>query len=296
MLGSGTHQLVRQFTFESIIVVAFATLIALGLIELARLPFALLTGRDLSFALLLQPIGIFTLILFVIALGLFAGSYPSFFMARLKPSLVLKGDIRSGFRSSRLRNSLVTLQFVISIVLITCTLIVQQQLKFMRSKKLGFDKENIVVIGNADRLDSHKAFMNKLTQMQSVKLAGSSEYKPFVGYDGTVAVTDADKETRKLISTAHVDHDYLDVLKHEFVAGRNFSRDFSSDSAGVILNEVAADYLYEDDPIGQKLYLADDNVSRSLTVIGVMQNFNYQSLKNEVTPLVYILRENEPNI
>jgi putative ABC transport system permease protein len=296
VLGSGTNQLVRQFMLESTIVVAVSTLIALGFVELARIPFAALTGKELAFGVLLEPTGLGLLLVFVVLLGLFAGSYPSFFMAGLKPSLVLKGDIRSGFKSSKLRNGLVMLQFTISIVLIISTLMVQKQLDYMRSKKLGFDKENVVVLSNADRLDSQEAFTNGLRQLPGVQIAGSSEYRPFSSYNGTAAVTEEDKENRKLISTALVDYDYATALKLEFIEGRNFSRDFPSDSTGIMLNEVAANYLFEGDPLGKKVYLEIDTTSLALNVIGVIKDFNYQPLKNEVTPLVFVLSKNQPNL
>ncbi len=296
VLGSGTSQLARQFMLESTLVVAVATLFALGFVELARVPFATLTGKELAFGLLLEPTGISILFVFIVLLGLFAGSYPSFFMAGLKPSLVLKGNIRSGFKSSKLRNGLVMLQFTVSIVLIISTLMVQKQLEFMRSKKLGFDKENVVVLNNGDRLDSYDGFINELKQLSGVQIAGSSEYRPFSGYNGTAALTEEDKENRKLINTALIDYDYAKVLKLTFAEGRNFSRDFPSDSLGVLLNEAAANYLFASDPMGKKVYLNLDTINLALNVIGVVKDFNFQPLKNEVTPLVFILRKNQPNL
>ncbi|MBZ0246016.1 MAG: ABC transporter permease [Cyclobacteriaceae bacterium] len=296
VLGSCSGQLIRQFTLESIIVTAVATLIALGLIELVRVPFATLTGRELSFGLLLEPIGISSMVLLVVLLGVLAGSYPALFMSRLKPSLVLKGDTRSGFKSSKLRNNLVTFQFTISIVLITSTLIVQRQLEFMRSKKLGFYKENLLVVKNGDRLDSYQSFHDELDQLSSVQSVGSSRWRLFSGFDGTVAVTEDDRDTRRLLSTLNVDYDYISTLEFEMVEGRNFSRDFKSDSSGVILNEVAASYLFEGEALGKKIYLNNDTVSKVFTVIGMIKNFNFQSLKSEVTPLVFILGKDEPTI
>jgi len=296
VLGSGAHQLIRQFTLESIITVAIATLISLGLVELARVPFVSLTGRELVFDFFLQPIGIASMVVFVIFLGILAGSYPSFFLSRLKPSVVLKGDVRSGFKSSKLRNSLVTLQFTISIVLISCTLVVQQQLKFMRSKKLGFEKENVLVLRNADRVGSQQSMINELRQLPSVQAVASAEFRPIDDYDGTVAVTEDDQETRKLVRTCHADFDYIPTVGIELTKGRNFSRDFVSDSSAVILNESAASYLFEGDPLGKNVYLADNTASRKLTVVGVVRDFNFQSLKDAVSPLVFMLENDQQNL
>lgn len=296
VLGSGSHQLIRQFTLESIITVSMATLISLGLVELARIPFVSLTGLELTFDYFLQPSGIAFMVAFVILLGILAGSYPSFFLSRLRPSEVLKGAIRSGFKSSKLRNNLVTLQFAISIALISCTLVVQQQLSFMRSKKLGFDKENVVVLRNADRVDNQQSLVNELKQLPAVQAVASAQFRPIDDYDGTVAVTEGDQETRKLIRTCYVDFDYIPTVGIEIKSGRNFSRDFISDTSAVIINESAASYLFDTDPLGKIMYVADENTSGKLSVIGVIKDFNSSSLKEEVRPLVFMLGNNQPNL
>ncbi|MEQ9229651.1 MAG: ABC transporter permease, partial [Cyclobacteriaceae bacterium] len=162
----------------------------------------------------------------------------------------------------------------------------------MRAKKLGFDKENVLVVNNGDRLDSQQSFYDELRQLAGVQSVGSSRLRPFTGFDGTSAVTEEDRETRKLLSTLNVDHDYVSTLKFEIVEGRNFSRDFISDSSAIVLNEVAANYLFEGGALGKKVYLDDD----ASTVIGIIKNFNFQSLKNEVTPLVFLLSKKEPTI
>lgn len=296
VLGSGSNQLIRQFTLESIITVSIATLISLGLVELARIPFVSLTGRELTFDYFLQPSGIALMVSFVIVLGILAGSYPSFFLSRLRPSEVLKGAIRSGFKSSKLRNSLVTLQFTISVVLISCTLVVQQQLSFMRSKKLGFDKENVVVLKNADRVDNQQSLINELKQLPIIQAVASAQFRPIDEYDGTVAVTEDDHETRKLIRTCYTDFDYIPTVGIELASGRNFSRDFISDSSAVIINESAANYLFGTDPLGKIIYVADEKASGKQTVIGVVKDFNSGSLKEEVRPMVFILENNQPNL
>lgn len=284
VLGSATRQLMRQFTLESIMTVVFATLLALGMVELMRYPFNAITGKQLSFEVLLNPIYLVVLILFVMGLGGLAGLYPSFFLASFKPAQVLKGKLRSGFRSSRLRNSLVTVQFVISIVLITCTLIVQRQLSFMRAKKLGFDKENVVVIDNADRLQSQQAFINSLKSFPGVQDAASSMFRPIGDYDGTTISTEDDKENRKLVNFSYVDYEFINTLRFELTQGRNFSRDLSSDSTAVILNETAARFLFTGNPVNKKMY-----TEKTFTVIGVVKDFNFESLKNEVRPLAFFL-------
>jgi putative ABC transport system permease protein len=288
VLGSNTSQLVRQFTFESIIMVLMAATISLILLQLFRYPFAELIGKNLSFDLLKAPqfIGIF--ILFSVSLGVLAGSYPSFYLASFKPASVLKGKLRSGMGAGKLRNSLVVFQFVISIVLITCTIVVQDQLQFMRSKKLGFEKENLLIIENANKMSGQTAFINELKRNTGVVEASAASFRPIGNYDGTGVVTEENKENVKLLNFNSVDADYFETMKFRILKGRGFSRDFASDSLGLVLNHTGAKYLFSADPVGKKVYYND----KEYTVLGIVDDFNFESLKNEVKPLMFFLQGN----
>jgi putative ABC transport system permease protein len=294
VLGSAFSQLVWQFTLESIILVFMATVLSLGMVALLRFPFNQVSGKALPFHILLTPEYFSVILLFVILLGILAGSYPAFFLASFSPAQVLKGKSNAGFKKSNLRNGLVVIQFVISIALITSTLIVQHQLRFMRSKKLGFDKENIVVIDNAQKLSNQQAFITSLKSIPNVQSAAAGRFKPIEisGYDGMALFTEDDSETRKLTNYSSIDHDYLSVLKYEFVEGRNFSRDIASDSSAVIINQRAAELLFGKNALGKK-FARPGSLSRKYTVIGIIKDFNFESLRNEVKPIVFFLSPNE---
>jgi putative ABC transport system permease protein len=284
VMGSASSLLRRQFLAESVLLVTVASLIALGAVELFRHPFETWSGIHLPFNLLISPAFVGVLLAFVIILGLAAGSYPAFFLASFKPADVLKGNLRSMPGSARLRNSLVVLQFVISIILITCTLAVQRQLDFLRSRKLGFDKENVLVIDNGNKLPSQETYLNDIRMLPFVKLAGVSTHRSVDNYDGMFITSEDDKENRKLVSFSRVDHDYLKVMNYELIDGRTFSREFVSDSAAVVLNESAATLLFSGDPVGKKL-----NNGIDYHVIGVVKDFHFESLRNEIRPLVFYL-------
>lgn len=288
VLGSARAHLIRQFILECILLVAIATLLALGAVELLRAPFTYLSGKPLPFELLLTPQYLAALAGFVIILGVTAGSYPAFFLSSFQPAQVLKGKIRSGFKSGKLRNTLVTIQFVISMVLISCTLMVQRQLDFMRSKKLGFDKENVLIIDNSNKLPSQKAFMDALATVTGVENAGAATFRPVDDYDGMLITTEEGKDDRKAINFSRVDEKYLEVLKYEFLEGRNFSKEMASDTAAIVINERAAELLYGGNALGKKLYNEYE-----YTVIGVVKDFNFESLKNEVRPLVFYPHPNQ---
>lgn len=288
VLGSSGTNLMRQFILECVVIVAISTLAALGIIELMRYPFSSIIGKEIAFDVLLEPASVAYLILFVLILGVLAGSYPAFFLSSFEPGEVLKGKLRSGFRGSKLRDTLVVVQFVISIILITCTLIVQRQLDYMRSKKLGFDKENILIIDNGETLANQTSFINSIKTLAPVKKVAAAAHRPVDSYDGMFVNTQDHGDNRKLVSYSRVDHDYLDVLQYEFVEGRNFSRDIKSDSTVVVINERAAESLFNGDPVGKKI---DNGIV--YTVVGVVKDFNFESLKNEIRPLVFILNPDQ---
>lgn len=288
VLGSARANLMRQFIMECILLVAISTLLALGVVELLRTPFTYLSGKPLPFDLLLTPAYLFGLLAFIVVLGVISGIYPAFYLSGFQPAQVLKGKIRSGFKGGRLRNTLVTIQFVISMVLISCTLMVQRQLEFMRSKKLGFDKENVLVIDNSNRLPSQKAFIDEISRLSGVELAGAATFRPVDDYDGMVISTENGKDDRKAVNYSRIDDKYLEVLKYEFLEGRNFSKSLASDSAAIVINETAANLLYGGSALGKKLYNEYE-----YTVIGVVKDFNFESLKNEVRPLVFYPHPNQ---
>ncbi|HYG02859.1 MAG TPA: ABC transporter permease [Chryseosolibacter sp.] len=288
VLGSSGTNLMRQFILECVVIVAISTLAALGIIELLRYPFTSIIGKEISFDILVEPTAAFYLLLFVLVLGVLAGSYPAFFLSSFQPGEVLKGKLRSGFRGSKLRDTLVVVQFVISITLITCTLIVQRQLDYMRSKKLGFDKENILIIDNGETLANQQTFLNTIKTLPAVKKVGASTHRPVGDYDGMFVTTQDHGDNRKLVSYSRVHHDFLEVINYEFVAGRNFSRDIQADSIAIVINERAAESLFHGDPIGRTI----DN-GYTYTVIGVVKDFNFESLKNDIRPLVFFLYPNQ---
>lgn len=288
VMGSASSLLRRQFMIESLLLVTVATILALGAVELFRGPFEAFSGMPLPFELLTSFSFILILIAFVVLLGVAAGSYPAFYLSSFKPADVLKGNLRSMPRSGRLRNTLVVLQFFISIVLITCTLAVQHQLDFMKSRKLGFDKENVVVIDNANKLASQESLLNEIKSLPFVKLAGASTHRSIDDYDGMFITSEDDKDNSKLVSYSRVDYDYLNVMKYTLLEGRTFSRDFISDTAAVVINESAAKLLFNDHPLGKKL---DNGIAYH--VIGIIQDFHFESLHHDIKPLVFFLHPNQ---
>jgi putative ABC transport system permease protein len=293
-IGAFRSRLIFQFVSESLLYSIISTILAMGIIALSLDAFNLLSGKQLSFSVFTNPVVIVSLIAFTILIGMIAGSYPAFYLTAFKPTEVLKGKIRSGFRNSALRNVLVVFQFVISIALIFGSLVVYNQLRYMQEKNLGFDKENVVNLLHTFSLDKNaQAFKNEVATHPSFKGASfANNLPPRVSWTSAFRKGGSDQDF--LLHVYQVDHDHLKTMGYEMTQGRFYSRDFKSDTAAIILNETAwkqMGYTNIDEAV---VLTYRTEQPTPLKVIGVMKDFNYQSLKDNVRPMAVLLG-NEPN-
>ena len=289
-LGSVRSHLIYQFLTESVILSTLATLISVILVALFVSPFNQIAGKQIAFHVLEQPwlLGIFVFILLLV--GFLAGCYPAFYLSRFRPVEVLKGKIRAGFKSSQIRNSLVVFQFFISIALIVCTLLVYQQLEYAQSINLGFDKENVLVVKNGRRLgDRIQSFRQQLSQQSYVKSAAVSTNVP-PGVSNNSVFRKKGSEEDHLVTFFYGDYNLIPTMGIEMLEGRNFSRDFPTDTSAIILNEAAVKEFGLENPISEVINFLGDQQPRGLKVIGVMKNFNFQSLKVDIKPAAILLR------
>ncbi len=290
-LGSTKSSLVMQFGTEAVVMTLLATLVATALVALLQQSFNHLVGNNISLEILTSPLGIITILIFSILLGMLAGSYPAFFLSKFKPTEAFAGKSSAGgLKTGFLRNVMVTGQFVASIALITCTIITWQQIDYIRSKELGFDKENVVIIENAHKIPSMEAFKNSLTQNSDILAVGAARWKP-VGedFDGTSLETEENRGNTQIVNVMQIDDDYIPALNLNIKEGRNFSKEFTADAQSVILNEQAVARFGLENPVGKRVYFPGD--TSVFTIIGVVGDFNFQSLKNEIAPLIFFSRD-----
>jgi putative ABC transport system permease protein len=283
--GSIRRQLINQFLVESLIFSIVSGLIALILVYLLLPAFNNFAGKAISGTDLFTPEMIILVTGLSILVGLVAGSYPAFYLTAFKPSEVLKGRIKSGAKSGRLRSILVVTQFAISIILIVCTLVVYQQLRYTQKVNLGFDRENVLVIENTARLkDNSKAFKDKLMNLSGI-MAASYTNSTIPGVNNTTVFRTPGSDTDHIMGTYLSDYEHMAALGLTLAKGRNFSREFASDSLAVLVNEATVAEMAWENPLGEKLWYYGDNV-QILTVIGVIKDFNFESLHTVVRPLV----------
>jgi putative ABC transport system permease protein len=297
VLGTERKTLVTQFLVESTLTVFIAFFIAIGIASMVLPLFNDLAAKSLSIKNLLSSEILPLLIVFPFIIGALAGSYPALFLSRFQPVVVLKGNVNTGFKKSNLRSVLVVFQFATSIVLIISTIVVYRQLHYIQTKNLGFNKDQILIINGTYALGNNAdAFKNEVLNMPGVKMGTFSSFLPVSSSrnDNTFskdAVMDSKNGTDMQIWT--IDYDYLRTMGMQIIRGRNFSKEFGSDSTGMLINETAVKALGFDDPVGKKIYTFDDNLKTiSYTVVGVVKNFHFESLRQQIGPLCMVLGRN----
>ncbi|MBE9462461.1 ABC transporter permease [Dyadobacter subterraneus] len=300
VMGSDKKELVYQFLLESILLTSIAMVLAIIFGYLALPLFNTLSGKDLSLQFSAIPSLLPSLILFGLVVGILAGSYPAFFLSSFKPILVLKGRLTTDRKSISLRSGLVVVQFFISITLIIGTTVVYRQLRFIQNKKLGYSKDQVLVIDTWALGQNKETFKQEILRDPRVVNASSSSYIPAgPSYNNNYMVYPDDKNMQ-LVKTLRYDVDasYIPTLGMEMAAGRNFSKEFGNDSSGVIINETAASMLgFKKDALDRTITNTNNEGGKgTYRVIGVVKDFNFRSLHEKITPLVMILSKDAGNL
>jgi putative ABC transport system permease protein len=286
--GSAKSKLVVQFLLESMMYVFGAMFLAMAGTYLLLPAFETLSGKSLSFSTLLLPGIVGAILATFVIVALLAGSYPAFYLTSFKPIEVLKGKLVTGMKSKGIRSILVVIQFSISILLMICTLVVYDQLTFMKQKDIGLDRRNVLILQNMTRLGANQdAFLEAVTnQAGVVKASYTDNAFPEVNRAGTFRPMGTTRDiVFQLYST---DYDHLDVLKIDLVQGRYFSREFPSDSTAFVLNEAAVKAVGWTDPLNEKF--ESGGHGPGIPVIGVIRDFNFESFKSNVRPLVIMFK------
>jgi putative ABC transport system permease protein len=298
VLGSSRMALTAQFLTESILVTfaaaVFAVLSAWAFLGL----FNQLSGKDLTITP--QVLGWLApaLLVIILVVGCLAGSYPALFLSAFQPIRVLKGKLAGGMKGGTLRNFLVVVQFSISIFLILGTLVIANQLSYISHKNVGYNRAHVLVINNVWELgNSASTFKQDVRQIAGVQDASLSDALPTdINGTSTTYFKDPVIDQKRSVHTYNwsVDEEFIPTLGMKIASGRNFSKDMLTDTAGVIINEAFARQLKYPDPIGQILYAPADNMFTKVDkyrIIGVVKDFNFKSLRETVTPILFNLNQ-----
>ncbi len=304
--GAVKSLLIKQFLLESVLTSVIALIIALTL-AFVTLPFVnQLTQKQLSLFNTTNIVLLITAAWVTILLGLSAGIYPAIYLSSFKPVLVLKGFKTPGLGAFSLRKALVVFQFTISVAMIAGTLIVIRQVNYIQSKKLGLNKDQVMVIQGARNLSSgasYEGLKNELMEIPGVKkLAGADGM--IGGQNWTNSIRAKGSQNAQLVNFLSVGYDFLDVMGIDVKDGRGFSKQFPADtiqegergtierqSGSIIFNETAIKELGIADPVIGKQIVWDENedTTYNLTVVGVVKDFHFTSLRSEIKPFAFVV-------
>ncbi len=294
VIGAQRPQLIRQFLSESIMTAIISLLIAIGIVLLVLPPFSQFLGRDLNLNLSTNVSLFLSLFLIAIMVGLVAGIYPAVFLSAFKPIRILKGRLEAGKKGLSFRTVLVVFQFAISIALIVCVGVVSNQLEFMRTRNLGFDEEHVVVLPGSpaihERLESFKTRLLQNPNILGVSAASRVPSGRLLDSSGARVLSGETSQPISFrIAMVMVDYDYIPTFRMEMAAGRNFSREMGTDpEQAFILNETAVKRIGWDsveDAIGKGFAYG----RRSGQIIGVVKDFHFESLHQEISPIVMFM-------
>ena len=285
VLGSRRGRLVRQFLIESSMHFVLALVLALGLSELVLPHLASLTGKQLALSSLSSPSVVLALSGVFVVVAALAGTYPALLLSSYRPADVFTGRIAAGLGGKRLRNGLVVAQFCISIGMLIGVLVIREQLLFVQHKRLGFDRENVLVVHGARGLGRQSdVFREQLATLAPVLAASITQSVPGKDFGSVLFRPEQPANyERTSLTFATVDEHYVEALGLEVVRGRNFApSEFPSDSTAFLINRSAASILGWENPVGKRMVLA----GREGEVVGVVADFHYQSLRHRIEPLV----------
>jgi len=302
VLGSQRKQLILQYLIESTFLSLISMIFAVGIVLLALPAFNQLSGKSMEISsIFLQGMPLY-LILLAVLTGFFAGSYPAFFISAFQPIQVLRGKMKIGVKSGMMRSVLVIFQFTASIILIIGTMVVFKQLRFIQNKNLGFNKEQVLILDNAylleNQIKTFKDTMKTYPQFLNVSISG---YLPVPSNRNNSAVFPEgkrDDEHSTSFQNWIVDYDYLETMGMKLVEGRFFSKEFSTDNKAAVINQSVARQFNWPDPIGKRLgrIISQKGDIELYTVIGIVEDFHFESLRENIGPLVMYLGESRGNI
>jgi putative ABC transport system permease protein len=291
VVGAVRAALIRQFIGEAVLLAFFGVVVALILVLLALPTFNHLTNKNIALPLSSADFWL-SIIGLTLITGFVSGSYPAIFLSSFQPVKVLKGTLQSNTKATIFRKGLVVFQFVLSIVLIIGTIIISQQVNYIQTKNLGYDRENLLFIPlEGDLVSNYEVFKQEAMKMPGIKLVTAISQSPVSIQNGTGGVDWDGKEpnTVPMFTQVAIGYDFAKTMNIKLAQGRDFSKTFATDSVGYILNEEASKKINYKDPIGKRLTFWRKKGS----IVGVVKDFHFSSLQEPIKPLIIRLGDKD---
>jgi putative ABC transport system permease protein len=293
--GSSRRMLIIQFLAESFILSFISLVFGLIFIIVTLAYFNRLLGTEISLNLFSSWYGIPFLFLFTVVVGILAGGYPAFFLSSFNPYEVLKGKVKSSVQNGRLRKILVVFQFSVSIIMITGTIIMYRQIKFMLNKDLGFNKERIIAISNAGTLGTRvMPFKETVNNIPGVISIVSSSAVPGRNNNSRRYKLEGGGDKNIILETNFIDYGYLDTYGFKVISGRTFDESFLSDRGACLVNESAVrEFGLKDLEATRFMYGRTPGDQNYLKVIGVVKDFHFKPLHSQIGPYMFRLNSGD---
>jgi ABC-type antimicrobial peptide transport system permease subunit len=291
VVGAVRSVLIRQFIGEAILLTFLAVIISVILVLLLLPVFNSVTQKQISY-----PFGHLYFWLFLIGLtfitGFISGSYPALFLSSFNPVKVLKGSIKLSSGAAWFRKGLVVFQFVLSVVLIIGTIVISKQVNYIQTKNLGYDRENLIYVPlEGDLTPKYEVFKEAALRMQGIQAVTRISNTP-TNFGSTTGGVNWDGKNPNLnveFTQVSVGYDFVRTMKLKIVDGRDYSKNFATDSIGYIINEASLKRIGYTDPIGKPLTMW----GKKGKIVGVLKDFHFNSLHDPINPLIIRLREDE---
>jgi len=296
--GSSRGMLIWQFISESIILTFISLIFAIAIIKFFTPFFNNLLQANLEFNLLDSWETIPALVFLSILVGLLAGSYPAFYLSSFSPYAVLKGTLKNSMKNGKLRGVLVVLQFTISIMLIIGTIIMFHQIRYMVNKDLGFNKQQLIVIRRAEAIGNRiNAFKEAIVRIPGVVKISASTAVPGHNNNNNGYMIEGRGGETFLLGTAWVDYDFIETYGMTFVSGRNFDPSRSTDKDVCIINERAVKQFNLELPFSTRFVNPNEDPNKSdyMSIIGIVKDFHYESLRSQIAPYIFKFKKEDNN-
>lgn len=288
VLGSQRRQLIRQFFGEAALYVVLAAGLSLALTRLVLPFFNQFSGKELTLDFFSSPFLPALTGGLILVTTLLSGAFPAYVLSGFSPLSVIKGQMGGRQGGNWLRKTLVVAQFCISTGLIIGTLIVQSQLRYLQNVNLGFNKEQVLVLKRATSLgNNYGPFLEQMKKLPAVERISTAQFLPGDGFDSTVFEPEQPANFKATsLNYSFVDPGFVETVQLELADGRNFASGMTTDSSACLINETAARRLGWDNPIGRQLNFGGQS---PFTVVGVVKDFNFRSLHQEIEPIVLMM-------
>jgi ABC-type antimicrobial peptide transport system permease subunit len=293
VVGARRPQLIGQFFCESVLMALLSLILAVVLVELFLPAFRNLSGKPLDSGFSGNINILLAIVVMTLVTGFLSGTYPALFLSSLRPAKVLKGRLKTEGRGYLFRKILVVSQFSLSILLIICTVLVSNQVDYMRNRKLGLDKEQVVYIPIRSELaEKYDPLKIELLKSAGIRNVAASSNIPTYGVILTldyISWEGKDPDDIKVLHVTSTGYDFIETLNMEIIEGRSFSEEHPSDENAVVINETARKIIGMENPVGKKLMLRDTE----LPIIGIVKDYHFRSLHSEIEPLLLV---NDPSL